>query len=474
MYQEESTSTSGPPHPSPATEVSDAGTLAEGKRPRKRRRDHTHGKGHGIAAKAVKLFKGEPVPESTPGKSLTVKAPSFSLSSTGVQGVKETGTPQLDSSRQSDLGQGSSQGSTSPADEEERSNEGGSAEFGDKMAYLTLKEGVMTEKYLTLDSLLLDLDALPEQSSFRLSDESIPELLDERLEFLIAEALEAEEGALLEPWILDPEAPVPASSASGTSHAGDEEESSNDSAATQEEHGGEAGGSSTSDAPAGVGQTPLTSPPLSQQDYANHPFYHLPSVAPSVLQGLRGLIISQHRLAGNDFYALLNLARALLAKQSLTLPEAEQLHICAQVLRNHARSRLMNPLTGISPFHFAHALALRFLLADTLWCACDVLGESLHKDSWWRPLMEGMLAISNSWSLEKLKRQRSAHRVRLVQMILGVVNVYKAGQRPSSKDVVRIKQTIFCGERLLTIFKQKVWDPWREADASFRTALGKK
>ncbi|KAL8269281.1 hypothetical protein Esti_006795 [Eimeria stiedai] len=339
----------------------------------------------------------------------------------------------------------------SPADEEERSSEGELGEFGDEMAHVTLKEGVMSAKYLTLDLSLLDLDALPEQSSLGLSDESIPELLDERLELLIAEAQEAEEGALLEPRILNPEAPLlPRPVETSADEAQDE--SSKGSAGLDSKrpwcvgdcqalyayspkrtqhllHQGQRvqaplaferaslesrGVSAALPAPsryAGAGQTQSRSTPSGHPDYANHPFYHLPAVPSSALVG-------------------------------------------------HAMGRLTKPLKSKDVTQIGHPLSLRFLIADILCCACEALGEVMDKDKWRQPLMKKMLTTIDSWSLEMFTQQRRSKRLQRTMRILGIADIYKSGQLPRPEDVVQIKRMIFCRDNVLPA-------SWREADDSF-------
>ncbi|KAL8447596.1 hypothetical protein Emed_004277 [Eimeria media] len=454
---EEETSTGGPSLQPPTIDVSDGGSLSEDERPRKRKSDHELYKEHGVSAKAAKLSDSKAVQGGTSGTSVTGKPTSSSLSSAGVKGGKMEAMQKLDSSQQLDLKQGSSEGSTLPSNR----SEGEPSDLGNEIAEFTLEEALMAEHFLSLGSSSLNLEELPQPSSPLLPDDLIPELVEE-LGAYITEALEAKDDSLLQEWMLEPDAPMPPSPPSEAPQGEDKEESSQGSAVTQEGHEGEA-------------QTSPSSLPVDGPEYDHHPFYHLPDVPASVLQELRIKYSYRTHLARYDFYGQLNAARRLLAKPSLDLVEAEELLGCANSLRAHASSRLRNALSGVSSFHFAHALALRFLIADTLWCACAVLGDIVKEGDWWQPLMELMLAIDETWSLEKFKRQRDAdEKIKLVKTIMRVMAIYKAGQRPSAKDVVQIKQMIFCGEDVLVAFQQSLWNPWRQADRSFREALGRK
>ncbi|KAL8447597.1 hypothetical protein Emed_004278 [Eimeria media] len=520
---EEETSTSGGPLTQPPTiEVSDGGGFAEGDRPRKRKRGHEVGKD--MAAKTAKFSDGEVGGEGTSGTS-------------------------VESSQQLDLKEGSSEGSTTLSySEEEGRSEAESSELGKEMAQFTLDEALIAEKTLTLDSSSLNLEELPWPGSPLLSDELIPDLV-EQLEPYISEALEAKDDSLLEQWIFDPNAPMPLSPLQ-TSAGEVEEESqkefiggdssfgqlsetakllppgsrpsqdssgfyeswgqmpydlhttgatwesttqqaqagislpspypplplkyaakavsvSPDVGASKEAHGSEAASTSTRDASAGGAVVQLPSPPSGQLNYANHPFYHIPVVPPSVLEGLQQRS-HQHLVAGVDLWGLINLARDLLAQQSLSLPDATLLHGCSEALLKHAMTRLTKPVSSMSATLIAYALSVRFLIADTLWCACETLGDIMDKEEWWSRLMENMLTTSDSWSLKAFEqKQGSKKTIRLTVRILNIVHMYKAGERPSPKDVVQIKQLMFCGGKLLPAFRQKLWDSWRQADKSF-------
>ncbi|KAL8430655.1 hypothetical protein ACSSS7_005790 [Eimeria intestinalis] len=357
-------------HQPPAAEGSDAGGFVKGK-PRKRKGHHEHGKKEAVAPKTLKLSDGEPSQAGSSGTSLMVESTSSSVYPADGQGSEQNVVQKQDSSQQSDLGQGSSQGCTSRSDEEGRSGEAESSYYPHAFARFALEEALMAEKSLSADSSASNMNESLLQDPPLLPKDKIPELV-EKLDVYISEALEAHDDALLEMWLLDPEAPVPTSPRSERPRGEDEEETSQRSAVTEGKYQNEA-------------------------------------------------------------------------------------------------SRLGQPLTSTSLFHFAHGTALRFLLADTLWCASQVLGDSFKRDSWWGPLMAKMLAISNPWPPEKSKRMRQGRaKLELVQAVTQVLDIYRAGQRPGPDEVVQIKRMIFCAADRLTAFEQSLWDPWREADELFR------
>ncbi|KAL8427881.1 hypothetical protein ACSSS7_007493 [Eimeria intestinalis] len=203
LDQEEGTTSSGS-HQQPAQ----AGSFAKGK-PRKRKGDHEQGKKQHDAPKTVKLLQGEAVQAGTFGSAPTLEFTSSFAFSADDEGSGQNIQKQ-DSSLQFDLRQGTSEGSTTPSDKEERITDGVSSANPDELAKFTLEEALMAEKSLSLDSSSLDLNDSPLQASPLLSEDLIPGLV-KQLDPYITEALEAKEDALLELWLLDPEAPMPSS-----------------------------------------------------------------------------------------------------------------------------------------------------------------------------------------------------------------------------------------------------------------------
>ncbi|KAL8430658.1 hypothetical protein ACSSS7_005793 [Eimeria intestinalis] len=489
----ERASTFDPPQPLPAPAVLRAEGLAEGERPQKRTRAYKPREGYGLLAKVARLSENEAGLAST---SVSYSAHESTPSRADLQGAGVRGL--LDFSQSSGAEQRRFEGSESPADHGERSSEGGSRETPAEMVQFILEASKRASEHLALGPSSVDLTRSPQPSSPLLPEELLPELLTEDLEAYILEASGAEEGALLESWILDPEAPMPPSpvatsadeiqelrvkgSVGGYSSLGIPVKSDKTLAHGQkpspflsgsdESKGASPDGLHKAQATmASKHQAPSGSQPLGEPDYANHPFYHLPAVPLSVLQG-RDARTRKYLVARLSLWEVMNLAGDLLAKPALFLRDVELLQGSAEVLLSHATSNLQRPLSAANPSHFAHGASIRFLIADILWCAWEVLGGVREEKNWFGPLMEKMLSTSEPLSLSRFKQRHGTGRVELISKIFAVADAYKAGERPSAKDVVEIKQLIFCGGFSQPIFNQRLWDRWREADRSFWAGQG--
>ncbi|KAL8447595.1 hypothetical protein Emed_004276 [Eimeria media] len=511
-----------PLNPYPAPVVFSEG-LTEDEPPRKRMRSYKPEQGRGSSAVGATLFEGEHESES--------KWKSFDLpqSSSSIQKRFQEWQP--------------------PADYGENSSEGAARELPGELVQFTFEEARRASEGLSALSMDLPEPAL-------LSEELSPAFLDDQLESYISEALQKEEGSLLEQWILDPHAPMPPSpvqmpsgeveeeslkgsvggesilrallksaqshprgrkpsqdsSSSGSderrgksphelekfvatsesttqqkarastsspsgsasslgSYAAEGGSLSLEAGASSDEREGEAGGSNTGNEPSGAQQVPPGLPQLSEVEYVNHPFYRLPVVPVWVLQQL-GKTRIKPRGIKVDFWGAINLSRDLLSLPTLNLEDAELLQNCADMLRSHAMSHLMKPLNLTTSTHFSFAAMMRFLVADTLWSSWEVLRGSRGREAWFGLLTDKMLSTLRPWSASNIKARRITWRQELVSRIFAVADTYKADRRPSAKDVVQIKQMIFCGEIVQPPFNQTLWDRWREADKQYREGLG--
>ncbi|KAL8269278.1 hypothetical protein Esti_006792 [Eimeria stiedai] len=196
--------------------------------------------------------------------------------------------------------------------------------------------------------------------------------------------------------------------------------------------------------------------------YEMHPFFRLPA-APTSLN-LPPLKHDASGGVGGSLPRMLSSLQTLLAKPSLNEEEVTWLHIIAQELVHYARCRMTTAIGGLMASTFDLPLMKRFLVADALWSACQVLGPSVGKGLWWNELMDDMLADPLDWS--PVNRRRTARRGH-VNRVLAAFRHYRAGERPSAREVVEIKHTIFCLKRSAYYFRRRVWNLWRDLHKSY-------
>ncbi|KAL8441561.1 hypothetical protein Emag_007073 [Eimeria magna] len=205
----EGVSITDPPHPSQAPVALSAQGLGEGERPRKRMRDHKPGNGRGLIAMGVRLFEGEAEVESKRFSYLTHESSVTPPSRADFQasGMRKS----LDLSQSSGSKEGHFKESELAAGHGDNSSEGVPSGLPHGMVQFSLEEALMASEGMAVSSLSVDVAESSQPVSPLLSEHLSAEFLDEQLEPYIIDALEAEEGAILEQWILDPEAPMPPS-----------------------------------------------------------------------------------------------------------------------------------------------------------------------------------------------------------------------------------------------------------------------
>ena len=114
--------------------------------------------------------------------------------------------------------------------------------------------------------------------------------------------------------------------------------------------------------------------------------------------------------------------------------------------------------------HAQDSLIRRFLIADALWSICSVVGPAMAMPTWWSTVMGKLFCspeIVFTSSLPKNTRNPFIRRLR------GALQMYLRGERPLARDVVELKQEIFCGASAKSVFGHPDFDKWRDDNADF-------
>ncbi|KAL8269279.1 hypothetical protein Esti_006793 [Eimeria stiedai] len=317
---------------------------------------------------------------------------------------------------------------------------------------------------------------LPDATKFT-SAEVFSQLWDDELESFVGQALQTDGAALLESWLLDPDAEVP------SSPSGVDEDDAVEGPKVQagitvpsalpvpppstglEVFSSGFGAAGTHKEHEGTAMLARSLQPR-ETDYAHHPFFGLPAVLPSVDRSALWKSARQEPDA-KDSWPILKAIRDILAKPILNFRDLELLQAHGNALRRHVTEHVLKPISAMWPFKLAQKLALRLLIADALWCTCAVVGPSMLKETWWPKLMNKLLATSQSFSLSLL-RTRQTSRLEFALQLLDALEQYKAGGRPCAQEVVQIKRKIFCEDQGMPFFQDPRWDAWRKADQYYK------
>ncbi|KAL8443163.1 hypothetical protein Emed_006947 [Eimeria media] len=221
----------------------------------------------------------------------------------------------------------------------------------------------------------------------------------------------------------------------------------------RESQAADAGGASTSAGPSS-GEAPL-----SEAGLERHLYYRLPQ-APWARQISAFNLWDINPGRRPSLAALLRPIRDHLVKTHINLGEAQNLYLHITLLIHFTNSYHKQPVLARRSYELVTPLACRFLIADVLYCACEVLGPSLKKEMWWDYVVGQMLGPVPYWTRDV----KGGVREKLVRRLLAAAQIYRRGDRPSAKDVVTIKRALFVDLKAPTYFKSPEWDPWREDD----------
>ncbi|KAL8272619.1 hypothetical protein Esti_003508 [Eimeria stiedai] len=359
------------------------------------------------------------------------------------------------------------------------------------------------------------------------SDKGEPlELPESMLEFYLNEALGATGEAMLESWLLDPEAPMPPSPSSEVSShkrfkgVGSQsgslqqllstEEALQAGPQQQEAAGFNDGGMGSGHGPRTIStswkrlipasgapvqpstkasgviedaSTPDTGgerhhheqaasstsaalEPSGEPPYDQHPFYRIPCISEAMSHTeLHPWVIPVPKIEG--VIQCLDALQELLVKPCLDDDEFLMLLGLGRALASYAKARLTKPYGGRKASDFSLALFTRFLVGDQLFRVNAVAGQSFMKTDWWGPLMTQMLVPPHSWTPEGVRKRRRDDDVDVVVRIIEALDSYQAGERPSAPTVVEIKQGILSSFK----FGGPSWDSWRTADVEFWNSI---
>ncbi|KAL8427879.1 hypothetical protein ACSSS7_007491 [Eimeria intestinalis] len=202
--------------------------------------------------------------------------------------------------------------------------------------------------------------------------------------------------------------------------------------------------------------------------FEEHPFYKLPEQFAGTYSPSRYLA---HQIAWRTEGSLprvLSRVRQTLAKPALNPLEVAELLTSGETLIHYASKYLGRPLESAWSAQLARPLAMRFLVANYLWCIRHVVGAQRATDFWLPTIMEKLLASPQRWKYkdgidEKGRSQKNL----LVQGFVDALTAFRSGTRPGAEQIVWLMRQIFCSPSGMSDFRGPEWDGWREADDDF-------
>lgn len=194
-------------------------------------------------------------------------------------------------------------------------------------------------------------------------------------------------------------------------------------------------------------------------DLSGHRYYHLPTWVPS--PGLRPPTNLRLRSYSKQCLEdLLLQIRKLLIKPHLSLAEAQALVDSTERLVRHAARYMPKDIKAGSKENLVLPLARRFLVADAVISAWQVVRPIMPMPARWRALATKLSTAPVNWPLLQSYPASRGSLTDLTNELGEALEIYGQGQRPPAHTVVYLKRQIFF--RRPGDFADSRWDPWRQ------------
>ncbi|KAL8450077.1 hypothetical protein Emed_002659 [Eimeria media] len=195
----------------------------------------------------------------------------------------------------------------------------------------------------------------------------------------------------------------------------------------------------------------------------DHPYVQLPSLAPGVRarRFSPNVMRLAHRPLGRPCGALLKL-RELFRMQSLDQAHAGLVVFFAEEAANNAYFYMQDEVSTQKPVLAATYLGRRFLVLYSLLCASQALNQNWPKEPWWEELMN---RIPHKYSDSSRSHSRNSRiNLALATDLSAAIAKLKKGTPLPPATVVDLFRRLFCMHTSPYLFRERVWDPWRQDD----------
>ncbi|KAL8436948.1 hypothetical protein ACSSS7_001312 [Eimeria intestinalis] len=200
-------------------------------------------------------------------------------------------------------------------------------------------------------------------------------------------------------------------------------------------------------------------PPAPPMPPATHLYYRLPVVLSGpIRRSFSSREAFRHRSRRSP-KTILPMIHRLLTQPTITTVEADLLVSNCEQLASHLYGHHRGQLSNKKPCAAASSLARRYVYAEILFCAIQVLGPAMRAENWWPYLMN---LIASEYVAPAACRNSAANR--LAQRLSAALALLKNGIRPSLKDTVDLKRELFKNQSLKLGFEDELWDDWRKDD----------
>ncbi|KAL8435082.1 hypothetical protein ACSSS7_002672 [Eimeria intestinalis] len=207
--------------------------------------------------------------------------------------------------------------------------------------------------------------------------------------------------------------------------------------------------------------------PLEGSGSPQHPFVRFPTLQPGVTpRPFTPEAMGSANLPSRRHCHILLKMREMLRKFQLSQIGAHNLVYYSEDLASHAYLYMQDEIEGLSPYVASARLGRKFLAFYYLLRASQVLKQNWPSQSWWGKLVE-RIPHTYFYNWERDPRA-SAFYARLANDLSAATAQLKSGVFPPSCVIIGLKRRLFCMPESPSIFKEKLWNPWREDDEESR------
>ncbi|CDJ54012.1 hypothetical protein EBH_0065650 [Eimeria brunetti] len=196
-------------------------------------------------------------------------------------------------------------------------------------------------------------------------------------------------------------------------------------------------------------------------DFESHLFYRLPKAVCSSPLYPFNYKRAKDETAVEYLPRILSPIRELLTKEQLESNELQALITHAEQLVKYTMWSSVSDLGPLTLRHVQQVLGHRFIILDALWCITEVVDPAMRNEEWWTVTVN-KLAKAPEYKLTPFEMGGIRHFS--VTRMISALKEYQRGNRPAAREVVQLKQVLFCSLIGPLVFRRPEYDGYRQDD----------
>lgn len=193
----------------------------------------------------------------------------------------------------------------------------------------------------------------------------------------------------------------------------------------------------------------------------SHPFFNLPALHPGVVPRTLNLNRAcSYGIAAPSAHSLLNQARAVFVKDSLSQDDADTLVDLLERIISHCYYHQQGAVVTRRYIRVCDTLAIRFLLFDAIVSGFMVLRQFPSR-LWWQGFVKVIPHRFTGRTERRYRGPQSSRHELLASALSKALETLKTGVRPSRSTLFKLKYMLFCSARATERLQVAEYEPWR-------------